>query len=131
MLYPCGAGGGEFCRRFSVSTYQISIMQLSKYSSTQRQIRLALKCRQPTPLEAITTCFKDDFRFEKKFENSLRYSDAISKIQNIQILQSRATAQPTRTDASGFSTLLKINHLHREITTLTLPDLNLSNTDNQ
>jgi len=74
-------GGGEFGRCFSVLTYQVSRIQLSKYISTQKQIRLALKCKHPTPLEAITAFLKDDLRYEKRFENSLRYSDAISKIQ--------------------------------------------------
>jgi len=40
-----------------------------------------------------------------------------------------ATAQRTRTHTSGFSPLLKITHLHWKITTVTLPDFHLSNTD--
>ena len=38
----------------------------------------------------------------------------------------------THTQTSGFSTLLKINHLHGEISTITtipIPDIHMSNTD--
>ena len=104
-------------------------IQLSKYSSTQNQIRSALHCQHPTPLEAITAFFKDDLRFEKKTESSLRYSDAISEVKTFTYCSHKIqhiSHAHTRRDSQ---ICLKSTTFMGEITTINVPDFHLSDTD--
>jgi len=69
--------------------------------------------------------FKDEFRFEKILKIHCDIQKELAKFRHSNIAVTSHSTTYTQTHTSGFSTLLKISHLHGEITALTLPDLHL------